>query len=206
MDEVGRGCLAGPVVVTAVILEAGSEIEGVNDSKLLTAGARERIMRTVLRRAVAWGIGTSDADEIDRINILQATHLAMKRAVEALTVTPDHLLIDALSIPEIPIEQTPLVRGDRRSISIAAASIVAKVIRDKVMESFDRRYPGYGFASHRGYGTAEHLAALRSLGPSPIHRRTFKGVWYERMLPFGVEDLQDKPSSRDVRSELGDPA
>lgn len=188
MDEVGRGCLAGPVVVTALILEPGSAVKGINDSKLLAASARERIMRMILRRAVAWGIGTSDANEIDRINILKATQLAMKRAVEALTVTPDHLLIDALTIPDIPIDQTPLIRGDRRSVSIAAASIVAKVVRDKVMESFDRRYPGYGFASHRGYGTAEHLEALRTLGPSPIHRRTFRGVWYERMLPFGAGD------------------
>ncbi len=192
MDEVGRGCLAGPVVVTALILEPDETIEGINDSKLLTAGARERIMRVVLRRAVAWGIGTSDADEIDRINILKATHLAMKRAVEALPRMPDHLLIDALTIPEIPIDQTPLIRGDRRSISIAAASVVAKVVRDRVMESFDRRYPGYGFASHRGYGTAEHLQALRSLGPSPIHRRTFKGVWYERVLPFGAGDMASR--------------
>lgn len=192
MDEVGRGCLAGPVVVTALILEPDATIEGINDSKLLTAGARERIMRVVLRRAVAWGIGTSDADEIDRINILKATHLAMKRAVEALPRMPDHLLIDALTIPEIPIDQTPLIRGDRRSISIAAASVVAKVVRDRVMESFDRRYPGYGFASHRGYGTAEHLQALRSLGPSPIHRRTFKGVWYERVLPFGAGDMASR--------------
>ena len=191
----GRGCLAGPVVVTAVILEPGSAIEGINDSKLLTAGARERIMRLILRRAVAWGIGTSNAGEIDRINILKATHLAMKRAVEALVEPPDHLLIDALTIPEIPIGQTPLIRGDRRSVSIAAASIVAKVVRDRVMESYDRRYPGYGFASHRGYGTAEHLEALRTLGPSPIHRRTFKGVWYERMLPFGSGDT---PSRKNV--------
>jgi ribonuclease HII len=176
------------VVVAAVILEPGSRFEEVNDSKLMTSCARERVMKELLRRSVAWGIGAVDADEIDRINILRATRMAMKRAMEALPVKPDHLLIDALEIPEIPIPQTSLVGGDRRSVSVAAASVLAKVVRDRVMDYFDRRYPGYGFASHKGYGTAEHLAALASLGPCPIHRRTFKGVWYERMLPFGAVD------------------
>lgn len=188
MDEVGRGCLAGPVVVAAVILEPGSRFEEINDSKLMTPCARERVMRDLLRRCVAWGIGAVDADEIDRINILRATRLAMKRATEALPVKPDHLLIDALAIPDVPIPQTSLVGGDRLSVSVAAASVLAKVVRDRVMDYFDRRYPGYGFASHKGYGTAEHLEALTALGPSPIHRRTFKGVWYERMLPFGGGD------------------
>jgi ribonuclease HII len=177
MDEVGRGCLAGPVIAAAVILKEGSRLPGVNDSKLVPAGRREQLMREILRSAAAWAIGAADASEIDRVNILNATRLAMKRAVEALPIEPDHLLIDAVRLPDVPIAQTPLIRGDRISMSIAAASIAAKVVRDRVMEFYDRIYPGFGFASHKGYGTAEHLRAVGERGACPIHRLTFRGVW-----------------------------
>lgn len=186
MDEVGRGCLAGPVVAAVVILREGSRLEGVNDSKLVPAGRREELIREILRCSEAWGVGAAGSDEIDSMNILNATRLAMKRAVEALPVEPDHLLVDAVRLPEVPIAQTPLIRGDRISISIAAASIAAKVVRDRVMEYYDRLYPGFGFASHKGYGTAEHLRAVASRGACPIHRLTFKGVWRTGQLDLPI--------------------
>lgn len=190
MDEVGRGCLAGPVVAAVVILKTGIRLSGVHDSKLVPAGRREELMREILRRAEAWGFGAADANEIDRVNILNATRLAMKRAVEALPIEPDHLLVDAVRLPDVPIAQTPLIHGDRLSISIAAASIAAKVVRDRVMEFYDRIYPGFGFASHKGYGTAEHLRAVAERGACPIHRLTFRGVWQEGWLALPVaEDL-----------------
>ena len=190
MDEVGRGCLAGPVVAAVVILKTGIRLSGVHDSKLVPAGRREELMREILRRAEAWGFGAADANEIDRVNILNATRLAMKRAVEALPIEPDHLLVDAVRLPDVPIAQTPLIHGDRLSISIAAASIAAKVVRDRVMEFYDRVYPGFGFASHKGYGTAEHLRAVAERGACPIHRLTFRGVWQEGWLALPVaEDL-----------------
>lgn len=176
LDEAGRGCLAGPVVAAAVILRPGAAVPGLNDSKLLTAGQRERVLRLILRNAVAWSLGAADAEEIDRVNILNATRTAMRRAVEALPAAPDHLLVDALSLPEVPLPQMGVVGGDRLSVSIAAASIVAKVSRDRLMLYYHRRYPQWGFASHKGYGTAAHMDAVLRLGPAPIHRLTFRGV------------------------------
>ena len=164
------------MVVAAVILRVGSRIQGVNDSKLLGAAQRERLLREILRRAEAWSIGAADAGEIDGINILNATRMAMKRAVMALPVEPDHLLIDAVALPEIQMPQTSLIKGDRISVSIAAASVVAKVVRDRVMEYYDRIYPAFGFAEHKGYGTPEHLRAVEEHGACPIHRRSFHGV------------------------------
>ncbi len=184
IDEVGRGCLAGPVVAAAVILAPGRRLSGLNDSKLLTELQREDLFRRILRTALAWGIGAADAEEIDHINILNATRAAMLRAVESLPVRPDHLLIDAVRLPSLTIEQTCLVHGDRLSVSIAAASVVAKVVRDRVMERYDRMFPGFGFAAHKGYGTAEHLQAVDRQGPCPLHRRTFRGVWVQRTIEF----------------------
>jgi ribonuclease HII len=196
IDEVGRGSLAGPVVAAAVVLKAGARLPGVNDSKLLSAQRREVLMREILRNARDWGIGAADAQEIDTINILNATRRAMGRAVEALRVRPDHLLIDAVELDEVPIAQSSMIRGDRLCISIAAASIVAKVVRDRVMGFYERLFPGFGFAAHKGYGTREHLLAVQLLGASPIHRRTFRGVPRGRQM--------DLPLSHLVRAALGD--
>ena len=175
VDEAGRGPLAGPVVAAAVILRPGDRIAGVTDSKRLTPRRRAVLEPEIRRRAVAVGVGISEVDRIERCNILEATRLAMEEAVAALDPRPDFLLIDALRIAS-PLPQAALVKGDLRSHSIAAASVVAKVARDRIMERYDRIYPGYGFARHKGYGTAEHRARLRSLGPCPIHRRGFRGV------------------------------
>lgn len=179
IDEVGRGSLAGPVVAAAVILRPGTRLSGVNDSKLLTPEQREALLRPILRSARAWGFGAAGADEIDGINILNATRLAMRRAVEALHVQPDHLLIDAVTLSGFPYSQTAIIKGDRISVSIAAASVLAKVVRDRAMVYFDRMYPGFGFASHKGYATSEHLRAVALKGPCPIHRLTFRGVLEE---------------------------
>jgi ribonuclease HII len=172
------------VVVAAVILAPGRRLEGLNDSKLLTAPQREVLFRLILRTAVGWGIGAADAEEIDHVNILNATRQAMGRAVEALPEPPDHLLIDALRLPAVAIPQTSVVHGDRLSVSIAAASVLAKVVRDRVMERYDRLFPGFGFAEHKGYATAEHLAAVERQGPCPLHRRSFRGVWLQKQLQF----------------------
>jgi len=185
IDEVGRGCLAGPVVAAAVVLRPGCRLPGVNDSKLLTAAEREALLRPILRSARAWGFGAAGAREIDDINILNATRLAMRRAVEALHVRPDHLLIDAIFLHDMPVAQTAIVKGDRISVSIAAASILAKVVRDRVMDYFDRLYPGFGFAAHKGYCTSEHRRAVAERGPSPIHRLSFRGVLPEPGLNSG---------------------
>lgn len=176
IDEVGVGPLAGPVVAAAVILPGAVDLPGLDDSKKLSRAAREELDEAIRSQAQAVGIGEADPGEIDRINILQATLLAMRRAVRALILVPDHLLVDARTIPDIPVEQTSLVKGDARDGSIAAASIVAKVHRDALMRRLDEDHPGYGFTRHVGYGTAEHLAAIRRLGPSPIHRRSFSPV------------------------------
>ncbi len=184
LDEVGRGSLAGPVVAAAVILRPGARLKGVNDSKLLAPGRRRDLLRAILRGSLAWGIGASDALEIDRINILNATLLAMRRATDNLPIRPDHLLLDAVRLSDLSVPQTPLVHGDRRCLSIAAASILAKVARDRVMELYDRIHPGYGFAGHKGYATALHRAAIAHRGASPIHRLTFAGVLPQRGLPF----------------------
>jgi ribonuclease HII len=176
VDEAGRGSLAGPVVAAAVILDPCRPVRGLRDSKLLSRGERERLAVLLEERAVAKGIGAADAGEIDALNILRATYLAMRRAVAALPVSPDYLLVDALRIPGVDVPQEGVVHGDRLVASIAAASILAKVHRDALMRSFHDLYPDYGFSSHMGYGTSVHLVALRRLGATPLHRATFRGV------------------------------
>jgi ribonuclease HII len=176
VDEAGRGPLAGPVVAAAVILPVGVDLAGVNDSKKLTPSRRDELFDLIHERAVAVGVGMGDHALVDRINILQATLAAMAQAVGALAVPPKYLLIDGISRIPIPIPQRTIKKGDGASISIAAASIIAKVTRDRLMVAYDRQYPGYGFAEHKGYGCVTHLAAIAALGPSPIHRTTFRGV------------------------------
>ena len=177
VDEAGRGPLAGPVVAAAVILPEDCAIEGLNDSKKLTAKKREHFHTILTLRAdIHWGIGQADVGEIDSLNILRATHLAMARAVAALPQIPDHALVDGLPVRGLPVPHTALVAGDTLSLSIAAASIIAKVARDRLMTALDAEYPQYGFARHKGYGVREHLEALRSHGPSPVHRRSFQPV------------------------------
>lgn len=176
VDEAGRGPLAGPVVAAAVILAPGYRNSGIRDSKKLSAAQRERLFPVIRREAVACAVALATPEEIDSVNILQASLLAMRRAVEALSTSPDFLFVDGNRPIPCGISQETLVGGDGRCLSIAAASILAKVERDRMMEEFDRAYPGYGFAAHKGYPTRHHLEAIRRLGPSPIHRRTFRGV------------------------------
>lgn len=175
IDEVGRGPLAGPVVAGAVILPRDSKILHLNDSKQLTAKKRDELYDVIMREAVAVGIGYASPARIDEINILQATYEAMREAISKLSVKPDVLLNDAVKIPQVDIRQVPIIKGDAKSVSIAAASIIAKVTRDRLMEEYDKVLPGYGFASNKGYGSAEHIAALKEIGPSPIHRQSFIG-------------------------------
>jgi len=173
VDEVGVGPLAGPVVAAAVVLPARPRLPGLDDSKRLTPLARERLAVAIREQAPAFAVAEVWVDEIDRWNIYQASLLAMRRAVDALAERPDHVLVDARRIPGIAMPQTPLVGGDGRDASIAAASVIAKVHRDAIMRRLDGEYPGYGFARHMGYATREHIRALRRLGASPIHRRSF---------------------------------
>lgn len=173
IDEVGRGPLAGPVVAGAVILPKDCEILYLNDSKKLSEKKRELLYDEIMEKAVAVGLGVVDQRRIDEINILQATYEAMRLAIGALKVRPDLLLNDAVTIPGVEIPQVPLIKGDAKSVSIAAASIVAKVTRDRMMVEYDAVYPGYGFASNKGYGAAKHIAALKEIGPCAIHRRSF---------------------------------
>ena len=173
IDEVGRGPLAGPVVAGAVILPKDHTILYLNDSKKLSEKKRELLYDEIMEHAVATGIGMVGSARIDEINILQATYEAMRMAIENLQVKPDVLLNDAVTIPEVEIPQVPIIKGDAKSISIAAASIIAKVTRDRLMKEYDQVIPGYDFAGNKGYGTKAHLEGLRRLGPSPIHRRTF---------------------------------
>jgi ribonuclease HII len=182
VDEAGRGPLAGPVVAAAVILDPNRRVKGLDDSKRLTPAQRERLFEQILERAPGLGIGIVDPQTIDRVNILEATRLAMYEALGQLTPRPDLVLIDALRLPALTVSQKPIIKGDRRSASIAAASIVAKVTRDRLMLEADARFPEYGFGRHKGYPTPEHLAALEKHGPCPIHRRTFHGVWVQREL------------------------
>ena len=175
VDEVGRGPLAGPVVAAAVILPKACKIPGLNDSKKIPKSKHKEIYEAVLQNAVAIGIGIKDNQVIDQVNIYEATKLAMMEAIGQLGPQPQHLLIDAMKL-DLPIPQTSIIKGDANSLSIAAASIVAKVTRDQMMEEFDREYPGYDFAQNAGYGTAKHLAGLDKLGVTPIHRRSFEPV------------------------------
>lgn len=173
IDEVGRGPLAGPVVACAVILPKDHEILYLNDSKKLSAKKREELYEVIQQEAVSIGVGMASPARIDEINILQATYEAMRQAVSKLSVCPQLLLNDAVTIPQIEIPQVPIIKGDAKSASIAAASIVAKVTRDRLMVEYDKAMPGYGFASNKGYGSSEHIEALKKYGPSPIHRASF---------------------------------
>ena len=175
VDEVGRGPLAGPVVAAAVILPKACKIPGLNDSKKIPKSKHKEIYEAVLQNAIAIGIGIKDNQVIDQVNIYEATKLAMMEAIGQLEPQPQHLLIDAMKL-DLPIPQTSIIKGDANSLSIAAASIVAKVTRDQMMEEFDKEYPGYDFAKNAGYGTANHLAGLDQLGVTPIHRRSFEPV------------------------------
>lgn len=173
VDEAGRGPLAGPVVAAAVILPEKLITKGINDSKKLTPAKREQLYHEITDMAVCWSVGISSVEEIDRINILRASLLAMHRAVQALRHKPEYVLVDAVQIPEINIPQLAIIKGDGLSVSIAAASIIAKVTRDRMMDELDREMPQYGFVRHKGYGTTDHMKALQVYGPSSIHRKTF---------------------------------
>jgi ribonuclease HII len=183
VDEAGRGPLAGPVVAAAVILPEGVAIEGVDDSKRLSPTVREELAAEICGRALCFGIGAASSREIDRLNILRATHLAMQRAVRRLRIRPEHLLVDGLPVPALGEAHTAVVEGDRRVHSIACASILAKVTRDRLMRRLAERYPGYGWEQNAGYGTAEHRAAIERLGLTPHHRRSFAPV----QLCLGLE-------------------
>ena len=173
IDEAGRGPLAGPVVAAAVILPLDHDFLYLNDSKKVTEKRREVLFDEIREYAIGYGIGMASPDEIDEINILQADYLAMKRALAQLPVAPDVLLNDAVIIPGVTGEQVSIIKGDAKSVSIAAASILAKVTRDRIMVSYDDMYPEYGFAKHKGYGTKQHSDAIRAYGPCPIHRKSF---------------------------------
>lgn len=196
VDEAGRGPLAGPVVAGAVILPKDCEILYLNDSKKLSEKRREALYQEIREKAVAWNVGIASPETIDRINILQATYEAMRQAVGGLKVAPELLLNDAVTIPGLDIPQVPIIKGDGKSVSIAAASIMAKVTRDHMMEEYDRLFPEYGFARHKGYGTAAHIAAIREHGPCPIHRRTFIG----KFVPEGAKGARAEGGSQ---SETG---
>ena len=186
VDEAGRGPLAGSVFAAAVVLDPARPVRGLADSKVLTAKVRERLARRIRKRAIAWAVATASVEEIDRINILRASLLAMRRAIELLSVTPDEVCVDGLHVPEVACRCRAIVDGDRLVAAISAASILAKVARDAEMVQLDERFPGYGFASHKGYSTPEHLAALRERGPCEIHRRSFQPVHLclQEDLPF----------------------
>ncbi len=201
VDEVGVGPLAGPVVAAAVVFPPGTELLGIDDSKKLDSEQRARLAPLIRKRATAVGLGWAEVDEIDHLNIYQAGLLAMRRAVKALPAAPEHLLIDARTIPEIAIPQSAFNKGDGINFSIAAASIIAKTHRDGLMEGFEHQYPGYGFAQHKGYGTAEHQDAIRRLGPCPIHRLSFPFIRelcgeFSELFYALKQQLQDVNSSR----------
>ena len=176
VDEVGRGPLAGPVVAAAVILDPSYDIEGLADSKKLTSKRREILCEIIKDKCIAWAIGSASVEEIDQINILQASLLAMQRAIENLSVKPTHVQVDGQSIPKIIYSAESVINGDNLVPAISAASIVAKVVRDSQMVEYDEIYPGYGFGKHKGYGTRQHLLALKEHGVTPIHRRSFAPV------------------------------
>ncbi len=173
VDEAGRGPLAGPVVAGAAILPKDQVILYLNDSKKLSEKRREELFLEVKEKAVSWSVGIVSPARIDEINILQATYEAMRQAIQGLNVVPEVLLNDAVTIPGVEIQQVPIIKGDAKSVSIAAASVLAKVTRDHMMMEYDALYPEYGFAKHKGYGTAAHTAVIKELGPTPIHRMTF---------------------------------
>ncbi|MDB8789687.1 ribonuclease HII [Romboutsia sp. 1001216sp1] len=173
IDEAGRGPLAGPVVASVVVFKQGTKIEGINDSKKLSEAKREELFDIIKEEALDYGIGIVNNEEIDKFNILNATYMAMKKALNCLKKSPDYLLIDAATIPGVDIVQNPIIKGDSKSISIAAASILAKVTRDNLMYQYDEMYPEYGFKGHKGYGTKEHYEAIEKHGITPIHRKSF---------------------------------
>lgn len=172
-DEAGRGPLAGPVVAACVILKTDAFIPHLNDSKKLSEKRREEVFKEIVENALSIGVGLSDVEEIDRINILQADYLAMKRAIEAMKTKPEFLITDAVDIPDLQIQQRPVIRGDQKVAAIAAASVIAKVTRDHIMKVYDRQVPEYGFAKHKAYGTKAHYEAIETYGILPIYRRTF---------------------------------
>lgn len=173
IDEAGRGPLAGPVVAGAVILPKDCDLLYINDSKQLSEKKREELYRAILEKALCWGVGYASPQRIDEINILQATYEAMREAISKLHPQPDLLLNDAVTIPQVSIRQIPIIKGDAKSISIGAASIIAKVTRDRLMREYDQLFPGYGFAKNKGYGGEAHIEALKKYGPTPIHRKSF---------------------------------
>ena len=179
VDEVGRGPLAGPVVTACVVLPDSFSVLGVDDSKKLSEKKREALYDAILAEALAYGIGMRDNNRIDEINILQATYEAMREAVSQLTLPLGHVLADAVRIPKLTVTQTPIIKGDAKCYSIAAASIIAKVTRDRIMREYDRIYPGYGFSDNKGYGSAAHIETLKKKGPVPIHRRTFISAFWQ---------------------------
>ncbi len=197
VDEAGMSPLAGPVSAAAVVFAPGSRIPGVDDSKKLDAETRDRLAAEIKTTAVAWCVGFAEVDEIDTINIYWAGLLAMRRAVEGLPRAPDHVLTDARRIKDVHIPQLPIVKGDCKSLTIAAASILAKTARDALMHKLDTQYPGYGFARHKGYPVREHLAALKQLGASPIHRRSFAPV----RTVLGLPPLPPWPTANAVSRE-----
>ncbi|MGD8573453.1 MAG: ribonuclease HII [Gammaproteobacteria bacterium] len=190
VDEVGRGPLAGPVVAAAVVLDPDRPVDGLRDSKALSAAQRERLAAEITGSALAWAIGVAEPEEIDRVNILQATMAAMRRAVAALVRSPELALVDGNRAPGLPCPTRTVVGGDRLVPVISAASIVAKVHRDRLMVTLDEAYPAYGFARHKGYGTARHLVALERHGPCPAHRRSFAPV--RRLVSFGQAPVSDE--------------
>lgn len=175
IDEVGRGPLAGPVMAAAVILPKDCDILYINDSKKLSEKKREELYDVIMDQAIAAAVGSASVERIDEINILQATYEAMRDAISKLKISPDILLNDAVTIPDVNIRQVPIIKGDAKSISIGAASIIAKVSRDRLMLQYDSVFPEYGFASNKGYGSAKHIEAIKKYGPCPIHRKTFIG-------------------------------
>jgi ribonuclease HII len=190
VDEAGVGPMAGPVVAAAVIFPPETFIKGVHDSKQLLPEVREDLYGKITSRALVWGVGVAEPSEIDRLNIYWATREASLRALASLGRAPGHVLVDGRGIASLEHPQTPIVGGDRKSFCIAAASILAKVTRDRIMCEYDGRFPGYGFAQHKGYCTPEHFAALRALGPSPIHRRSFAPVFEAAQLVLAIVDLR----------------
>jgi ribonuclease HII len=197
VDEAGMAPLAGPVVAAAVILPPDFRARGIDDSKQLDAAERERLAVEIKAAAICWAVGITTVQEIDTINIYRAGLLAMRRAVQGLSVAPEHLLIDARKLPELKIPQDGIIHGDALSLTIAAASILAKTTRDAMMAEFDRQYPGYGLARHKGYPTAEHFAALRSLGACPLHRRSFAPIRQALGLEPVQQDLFGAPVAVD---------